>query len=177
MSFQQYVRDSEHFYDQCRAAFAKGNAANGHRCAIASVLFAFMAIESLINNMMEDFASLPEGLFTVHERGFLEEHSVQFESSGQNAGDFILTNRREYKSLEDKILFLIAKFSGGSKLDKGAGLWQKFEQSKEIRDRLSHPRKDSTPTLCTEDAETALYVAKEIIQLVSTKVWKQRVQF
>jgi hypothetical protein len=136
-----------------------------------------MAIESFINNMMEDFASLPEGVFTIQERGFLEEHRVQFESSGQHAGEFILTNQQDYRSLEDKILFLIAKFSGSPKLDKGKGLWQKFDQSKDIRDKLSHPRKDSTPILCADDAKTSLDVAKEIIQLVSAKVWRIRVDF
>ena len=177
MSFHQYIRDSEYFYDQCCEAFNDDNSIKEQRYIAASILFSFMAIESFINNMMDDFASLPAGLFTLHERGFLEEHAVQFESSGQNAGYFILTNRREYKRLEDKILFLIAKFSGGSKLDKGAGLWQKFEQAKEIRDKLSHPRKDSTLTLCAGNAKTALDGAKEIIQLVSTKVWKQKVEF
>jgi hypothetical protein len=177
MSFQQYLRDSEIFYDQCCEAFRDKNFESARRCAIASILISFMAIESFINNMMKDFASLPEGLFTLHERGFLEERCVQFESSGQKAGKFILTNRREYKSLEDKILFLIAKFSSGSKLEKGSGLWQKFERSKQTRDKLSHPRKDSMPTLTEADAKTALEVAKEIIQIVSTKVWKQRVEF
>ena len=135
-----------------------------------------MAVESFINNMMKDFASLPEGLFTIHERGFLEEGYVQFESDGQKAGEFILTSRREYKKLEDRILFLIAKF-GGSKLDKGSRLWQRFERSKEIKNRLSHPRKTSIPVLCAEDAKTTLDVAKEIIQLVSSNVWKRQFDF
>jgi hypothetical protein len=177
MSFQQYLRDSEFFYDECCQAFVSGKNAYGQRCAIASVLFSFMAIESFINNMMEDFVSLPEGLFTIHERGFLEEHRVQFESSGQQTGEFILTNQQEYRSLQDKILFLIAKFGGGPKLDKGSGLWQKFDRSKDMRDKLSHPRKDSTPILCADDAKTSLDVAKEVIQLVSAKVWKTRVDF
>ncbi len=171
------MRDSEFFYDECCQAFVDGNDAKGQRCAIASVLFSFMAIESFINNMMEDFVSLPVGLFTIHERGFLEERRVQFESFGQQAGEFILTKQQEYRSLEDKILFLIAKFSGSPKLDKGSSLWQKFDRSKNIRDKLSHPRKDSTPILCADDAKTSLDVAKEIIQLVSTKVWKIRVDF
>jgi hypothetical protein len=171
MSFQQYLRDSEIFYDQCCEAFREGNDAKGQRCAIASVLLSFIAVESFINNMMDDFTSLPQDLFTIHERGFLEERSVQFETSGGKAGEFILANRREYRKLEDKILFLIAKFGGGTRLDKGSSLWQKFERSKDLRDKLAHPRKDKTPILSKEDVKTTLDIAKEIIQLVSGKVW------
>ncbi|MFH1086973.1 MAG: hypothetical protein V1737_00125 [Chloroflexota bacterium] len=176
MSFQQYVRDSEHFYDQSCLAFGEGNDANGRRCAVASILFSFMAVESFINNMMKDFASLPEALFTVHERGFLEERLVQFEPSGRKAGEFALTNRRDYRSLEDKIMFLIAKSGGGAKIDKGAGLWQDFEKSKELRDRLTHPRRGAVPSVTSEDAKDTLDAARQVIQLISAKVWKRRVQ-
>jgi len=177
MSFQQYVRDSEALYDQCCDAFKGGNGANGSRCATASVLFSFIAIESFINNMIDDFASLPKDLFTIHEHGLLGESSVQFESSGEKAGQFVLTNRREYKRLEDKILFLIAKFGGGAAVDKGSNLWQKFERAKQLRDRLTHPRKDETPSPTMEDTKEVLETAKEIIQMVSAKVWGSKVTF
>lgn len=176
MSYQQYVRDSEALYDQCCDAFKSGNEAHGRRCATASVLFSFIAVESFINNMMDDFAALPVNLFTIHERGLLGEFSVQFESSGKKAGQFVLTNRREYKRLEDKILFLITKFSGAA-VDKGSSLWQKFERSKQLRDRLTHPRKDETPTPTMEDTKEVLETAKEIIQMVSAKVWSIKVTF
>jgi hypothetical protein len=126
--------------------------------------------------MMEDFASLPPDLFTVHERAFLEERCVQFASSGANAGTFELINRPEYRRLEDKILFLIAKFSN-IRVDKGSGIWQRFEQSKTIRDRLTHPRKKTDLPLSAQDAKNAIEVAKEIIQLVSTGVWGKKVDF
>ncbi|QYY58434.1 hypothetical protein [Dehalococcoides mccartyi] len=177
MSYQQYVRDSEALYDQCCDAFKSGNEANGRRCATASVLFSFIAIESFINNMMDDFASLPKDIFTIHERGLLGESYVQFESSGEKAGQFVLTNRREYKRLEDKILFLIAKFGGGVTVDKGSSLWQKFERAKQLRDSLTHPRKEETPTPTMKDTEEVLETAKEIIQMVSAKVWGIKATF
>lgn len=177
MSYQQYIRDSEALYDQCCDAFKSGNEANGRRCAMASVLFSFIAVESFINNMMDDFTSLPKDLFTIHERGLLSESSVQFESSGKKAGQFVLTDRREYKRLEDKILFLIAKFGGGAAVDKGSNLWQKFERAKQLRDRLAHPRKDETPTPTIEGTQEVLETVKEIIQMVSVKVWGSKVTF
>jgi hypothetical protein len=176
MSYQQCIRDSEALYDQCCEAFKIKNDANGTRCATGSILFSFIAIESFINNMMEDFTLLPKDIFTVHELGLLSESSVQFESSGEKAGQFVITSRREYKRLEDKILFLIAKF-GGPAGAKGSNLWQRFEQAKRLRDGLTHPRKDGTPLLTPEEAKKVLDTSKEIIQMVSAKVWGIKVNF
>jgi len=125
--------------------------------------------------MMFDFASVPKGLFSIHERGFLEEREVEFVSSGKKAGEFEITKRHQYRRLEDKILFLIAKFSKDSKVDKGTGLWQRFERSKDIRDGLSHPRKNGITTTSLEDVKVALQTAREIIELVSEKVWGEKV--
>ena len=134
-----------------------------------------MAVESFINNMMSDFASLPESLFTVYEQGFLSERAVSFSASGVNAGRFELTNRTEYKRLEDKILFLLARFSGDA-VNKGDSLWQKFGKAKEIRDHLTHPRKNIEVSPTPSDARNALEVGKDIIALVSSKVWGKSVE-
>jgi hypothetical protein len=134
-----------------------------------------MAVESFINNMMSDFASLPESLFTVHEQGFLSERAVSFSASGANAGRFELTNRTEYKRLEDKILFLLARFSGDA-VNKGDSLWQRFGKAKETRDHLTHPKKDIDVLPMPSDARNALEVARDIIGLVSSKVWGKSVE-
>lgn len=105
----------------------------------------------------------------------MEEREVQFVSSGKKAGEFEITKRHQYRRLEDKILFLIAKFSKDSKVGKGTSLWQRFEHSKNIRDGLSHPRKNGITIPSLEDTKVALQAAREIIELVSEKVWGQKV--
>ncbi len=171
--YRELVEDAQWFYDQAGAA---QGCLNQERFSTASILFSFMALESFINNMMSDFTALPSGLLTPHEQGFLSERVVEVADSGVNAGKFEITTKRRYQSLEYKIMFLVARFSGDT-VDKGSNLWQKFQQMKDIRDLLTHPRKDTTNTTLPVDAEEAIGVAKDIIQLVSQKVWGKKVQF
>jgi len=138
---------------------------------IGSILNSWMSIESFINNMMQDFSELPEGIFTVHERGFLEEKQVKFVIKGLKAGTFQIENNEEFKRLEDKILFLIAKF-GEEENIKGTYLWQRFEKMKKVRNNLSHPKRNKEIILCMEDAKESIDLAKDVITFVSKKVWK-----
>ena len=140
-SYQEILQDGQWFRDQAESA-PKDSTIKG-RFSTASILFSFMALESFINNMMSDFTVLPSGLLTPHERGFLAERIVELADSGENAGKFEVTNRQRYQSLEYKIMFLVARF-GGDKVDKGSTLWQKFQKMKDIRDLLTHPRKNAT---------------------------------
>jgi hypothetical protein len=135
-----------------------------------------MALESFINDMMSDFAVLPAGLLTPHEQGFLAEKVVELADSGLNAGKFEVTNKQRYQILEHKIMFLVARFSGDV-VDKGSTLWQRFQKMKDIRDSLTHPRKTAKHVPLPSDAEEAIGASKDIIQLVSQKVWKKKIQF
>ena len=46
---------------------------------IPATILAWSAIESFVNNMLDDFSTLPEGIFELHERAFLldEEDKVR----------------------------------------------------------------------------------------------------
>lgn len=57
---------------------------------IPSVLLSWIAIESFINNIMDDFGNLPEDLFELHERGLLLEKKVTFVDHGGDMGKFRL---------------------------------------------------------------------------------------
>ena len=100
--------------------------------------------------MMGDFAALPERLFSLHERAFLEERAVEF---------------------VEKIMFLIAKFGKGTTIDKGSAGWQKFEDSKDKRNKIVHPRKDESVDIALQDARDALDVARDVIRVISRSVW------
>ncbi len=171
--YRELIEDAQWFCDQAEGA--KGSLNQG-RFATASILFSFIALESFINNMMFDFTALPSGLLTPHEQGFLAERAVELADSGANAGKFEVTDKRRYQSLEYKIMFLVARFSKDT-VDKGSTLWQRFQKMKEVRDLLTHPRKDVIQVPSPVEAEEAIGVAKEIIQLVSQKVWGKKVQF
>ena len=143
---------------------------------VPSILFSWIAIELFINNMLDDFNSLPENMFELHEKAFLLERRLKFESEGLNIGKFVL-DQTEYRRLENKIFFLIAKFSPGEKNLRGDSLWQNFERFKSVRNKLVHPRRETDLTTSISDAENYLENAKEIIKFVSKRVWGKSIEF
>lgn len=158
-------------------AESKGKVESANPYIIGSILTSWMAIESFVNNRMQDLASLPGDMFTVHERGFLEEKHVRFATKGDKAGTFYLEDKEEFRRLEDKILFLIAKSGRSKRIDKGTSLWQRFEKIKNKRNNLTHPRGDREIKLTAKDAQEAIEVAKSVINLVSKEVWGKPVQW
>lgn len=174
LGFREFLDYAERLYEDAQEP---RNTNSAQPYIIGSILSSWMAIESFINNMMEDFASLPADMFTVHERGFLLEKQVKFEISGSKKGKFCLQNKEEFRRLDDKILFLIARFGGSKSVDKGAHIWQRFEKMKEKRNSLSHPRSNKEVELTLEDAQEAINVSKEIMQLVSKKVWGKSIKW
>lgn len=144
---------------------------------IPACILAWSSIEAFVNNMLDDFASLDPNMFQLHERSFLLEERLKFINEGENIGNFILEGK-EYRKLEDKIFFLIAKCSGPDlKTVKGENMWQKFEKFKDIRDCLVHPRRGKVVNLTKEMVEEFIETSKHVIQLISKNVWKKEVTF
>ena len=173
-SFRDFLDYAERLYQDAQS---KGEGRGSVPYIIGSILNSWMSIESFINNMMQDFSSLPEKMFTIHERGFLEEKQVRFSNRGEKAGHFCLDNKEEFRRLEDKILFLIAKFGKSKAVDKGAHIWQQFEKMKDKRNILSHPKRNRKIELTLKDAQEAIEVAKDVITLVSREVWKKPIRW
>lgn len=174
LAFRDFLNYAERL---CEDAKKTGEGRQSTPYLIGSILNSWMSIESFINNMMQDFTSLPEEMFTIHEKGFLEEKQVRFASKGIKAGTFYLENKEEFRRLEDKILFLIAKFGKSKVVDKGTSIWQRFERIKDKRNALSHPKRNREITLTLKDAQEAIDVAKNVITLVSKEVWKKPIKW
>ena len=145
---------------------------------IPAIILAWSAIESFVNNRSNDFASLPENVLHLHERSLLLEKKIHLIDSGDRLGQFELEGK-EYHRIEDKIFFLIAKFGGvkGKKVIKGDRLWQEFTNFKNTRDALVHPRQDNDIELNVEMAREYIQTSKDVIQFISTNIWKTKIQF
>jgi HEPN domain-containing protein len=174
--YRDFLDYAEGFYSSAREEFRLKNESASEKAILASILFSWIAIESFINNMMADFAALPPDTFSLPERALLTERVLEFIDHGKDAGKFIISDRFEYRRLDDKIMFLLAKFSKKSSLDKGGAVWQRFEAVKTKRNQITHPRKSNDVTVTLQDAEDALEVAKEVIALVSEKVWRKPIK-
>lgn len=171
LNFRDYLSYSEKYIQ-----LAEEESLDKLKFLIPSILLSWIAIESFINNIMDDFGSLPEDLFELHERGLLLEKKVTFVDHGGDMGKFKL-DHTEYKRLEEKILFLITKFGNLNKPYKGEILWQDFENLRDTRNKILHPRRDTELELTVEKAYKYLETSKDIIQFVSTNVWGKQISF
>ena len=144
---------------------------------IPSIVLAWASIESFVNNILDDFSALPDGIFELHERAFLLEKKLKLEDSGDKIGQFVLEGS-EYHRIEDKIFFLVAKFSSTNQtIKKGDTLWGKFQEFKTIRDNLVHPRRGMIVPLSTKKIAGYIDTAKSIIRLLSYHVWGKEIEF
>ena len=172
LSYREYLEYAERCLEN-----ADNDDPNSKWFLIPACILAWSAMESFVNNMLDDFASLNQETFDLHERAFLLEQRLTFVNEGKSIGQFILEGK-EYRKLEDKIFFLIAKCGGvGLKNVKGKTLWQKFENFKDVRDSLVHPRRDKDVHLTEKNIAEFIETSKLIIQLISKNVWKTEVVF
>jgi hypothetical protein len=173
LSFRAFVRYAERLHEQALTA-STHNGAMAY--LIGSILTSWISLESFVNNMLLDFASLPQDTFSIHEAGFLQEKQVLFNRSGSRAGTFSISTNSEFKRIEDKVLFLIAKFGGGT-IDKGSPLWQKFERVKKKRNLLTHYRKTNDIEITTQDSQEAIELTKELVDFLSRKIWRKPIKW
>lgn len=174
LSFRDYL-----MYAEKQLSIAEDQMADGKDASwllIPATIMAWSSIESFVNNMLDDFSQLPEGVFELHERAFLQEKKLKLMDRGEKLGQFVLEGT-EYHSLEDKIFFLMAKFSKSPKSNRGDSLWQGFQRFKLARDNLVHPRRGSEQNVSVPEIKQYIQTAKQVIQLLSEQVWKKPIEF
>ncbi len=144
---------------------------------VPSIILAWSAIESFVNNRCSDLNSLPEDMFEMHERAFLLEKRLRFADSGANIGRFVLEGN-EYQALENKIFFLLSKLGSRDATNlKGGTLWGRFEDFKGVRNSLVHPRRDEQEDLRSDDVRKYIETSQELIQEISKRIWKKTLSF
>jgi hypothetical protein len=173
-TYRDFIEYAEHFHQQAEDAPQRRlSAAN----VVSSILLAWIGLESFVNDMLEDFASVPADLFALHESAFLQERAVSFGTKGRRAGEFFISNHSDFKRLEDKILFLVARFGRGERIKKGSTLWQQFEKAKEKRNFITHPRRGGQLMFTPKDSRLAIDVSKSVITLLAQKIWRKNIRF
>lgn len=174
-NFRDYLQYASKYLDMAEDAVQKHEDAEW--LLIPSIILAWSAIESFVNNRCDDLNSLPSDLFEMHERAFLSEKRLRFIDNGANLGRFVLDGN-EYQVLENKIFFLLSKLGTQDTTNlKGGALWQRFREFKDVRDGLVHPRHDSEKALSTQDVNIYIETAKELIQVILGRIWKTRIDF
>lgn len=138
----------------------EGRNANLH----ASMVLAFCALEAHVNAVSDEMA-LQKGL-TVHEKSILLEREVRLDN-----GQYKLKNDLKIHRLEDRMLFLFARFTK-STLDKDAPWWAKLKESLKVRNQISHP-KDVT-TLTKQDVATSIQAIVDCLDALYQAIYGKR---
>jgi hypothetical protein len=114
-------------------------------------------------------------MFEMHERAFLLEKRLHFENKGASIGKFTLKGT-EYQALENKIFFLLSKLGTRDTTRlKGGTLWGRFEEFKDFRDSLVHPRREKQAELTADKVKQHIETARELIQEISKRIWKKSI--
>ncbi len=171
--FRNYLKYAKKHLLQAEEAIQRNE--NPESFLIPSVILAWSAIELFVNNRCSDLNSLPDDMFQMHEKAFLLEKRLYFENKGAKIGKFILQGT-EYQTLENKIFFLLSKLGtrDATRL-KGGVLWEKFEEFKNLRDSLVHPRREKQVELTTDKVSQHIDTAKELIKEISKRIWKKSI--
>ncbi len=173
--FRDYIRYAKKYLLQAEDAIQRKEDAEW--LLIPSIILAWSAIESFVNNRCEDLSTLPEDMFELHERAFLLEKRLRFVDGGANIGKFVLEGN-EYQALENKIFFLLSKLGSRDATNfKGGALWGKFEDFKSVRNSLVHPRKDDQKDLSPDDVRKYIETSQELIQEISKRIWNKTLNF
>ena len=133
--FEEYLEDADYFM---KKAAAQGDSQLARRYYRASIFCAMSAIEAFVNYVGDAFAA----------GGSLEPYEIAFLMDKQSTlihGKFEMLDTVEYHRLEDKLRFLICKFSSGFDFHTTTW-WGHLLEFKKFRDSLVHPRQDEDET-------------------------------
>ncbi|MBN2267204.1 MAG: hypothetical protein JW725_02580 [Candidatus Babeliaceae bacterium] len=128
--FEEYLQDSFEFFEIAQHANSKADTRKARRYYRASVFYATGAMEAFINYIADGFAN--SQTLQPHEIAFLNDRAFT-PKNGK------LIEQTRYYNVEDKLRFLISKFTPGFNFGTNPS-WSKFTQFKSFRDSLVHPR-------------------------------------
>lgn len=125
----ELLSSSKLFLEEAKADFSKGGKQRKLRAALTH---AFFFLEAQLNYVASHFSSSSE--FSVIERSLLSERDIALVN-----GNFILTEKTKFFKLEDRVEFLLARFS--IDLVNAKGTWfSDLKSSIKVRNRLVHPK-------------------------------------
>ena len=115
----------------------------------ASLTHAFFFLEAQLNYLAGHFSN--SSGFDVLERSLLSEREVRLD-----AGNFVLTKKAKFFRIEDRIEFLLYRFSADP--NKSKGHWfSELKSSIDVRNGLVHPKK--AHVINVADVEMAIMAA------------------
>jgi hypothetical protein len=156
------LEESKRFLELAKAAEGGADEAGRDAYLHATIMLAFCGLEAHVNAVADEMV-FTKGL-SVHERAILLERDVKLED-----GKFRLKNNLKMYRLEDRILFLMARFSADPIENKA---WQAaLRSATTFRNQLTHP-KDAT-IISVANAEAAILSVVETLDALYLSIYKK----
>lgn len=129
----------------------------------AALMIGFCSFEAQINAISDEM-SVGHGL-SIHEKAVLQEKEVRLEN-----GKFSLQKGLKIFRLEDRVMFLYARFSV-TKLDKTQAWWTALQNAVNLRNELTHPK--SVPEITSSSVQNALTAIMDATDQLYRAVYKK----
>lgn len=162
--FEEYLQDASVFFEEGKKTLDPRIARRYYR---AAVFYTSGAMEAFVNYIADTFEK--GETFTSHEIAFLTDKSLAF-----SRHKYIVMEKVEYHSVEDKIKFLLSKFSPD--FDFNNSSWSSLMELKQIRDSLIHPKNSEDLTSSDQYRKilfSGLHGVISTMNTVSEKIFKR----
>ena len=139
--FEEYLQDASAFFDEGRSAAECGDIKKSRRYYRGAVFYTFSAMEAYVNFIADTFEK--GGNLPRHEIAFLTDKTLVFSNKKWD-----VVEKTEFHAIEDKIKFLLSKFSPG--FDFTNPSWVSLMELKQTRNSLIHPKQTEDETSVEE---------------------------
>jgi hypothetical protein len=157
----QLLEEAKAFLEKAKTS---SDAKNKEAFLHAALNLGFCGLEAHVNAIADDFLTLQD--LSAHERSILAECKVELE-----CGEFRVTDRLQMYRLEDRLLFLCARFSK-TPLDRTAAYWGRFKDAQILRNGLTHPK---APAKITESSvELALSSILQVLDVTYRNIYRKK---
>lgn len=134
--FEDYLEDAFHFFNDGSDSPVEKEKERYFRVATFCVA---SALEAFINYLGDGFENTKS--IAVYELALLQDRKFSLIN-----GEFSLTNQSDFRRIEDKLRFLLKRFS--PKFDIATSpSWSDFLAFKSLRDDITHPRDNKDVSL------------------------------
>ncbi|MDZ4686053.1 MAG: hypothetical protein SH850_13375 [Planctomycetaceae bacterium] len=153
--------DSIIYYEQARIHEESGDQNAAERYMRSSLLAAFSFFEAQINQIAFANAQAHGGVLGQIEKDVLEEMETLVDDRGN-----IVRKAKFYRT--EARFSLLAYFLSGQEFDRGGEVWQRFCESRELRDTWTHPKPPfDTWSLTLENVRTAIVSVHAVLGRLS----------
>lgn len=153
--------EAKRFLELAKTAAANHDQAGQAGYSHAAIMLAFGALEAHVNAVADEMA-LQKGL-SVHDKAILLEKDVKLDD-----GRYKLSNTLKIYRLEDRILFLHARFSS-KPVEKSIWL-PSLKTVTNYRNELTHPKSASSVTI--KNTEDTIYAIIETLDALYMAIYR-----